>query len=184
MSLINPEKLKTTFKNLETEIHQLLEPPKAPEVPYQVSLDFENDRFQFETSDREEFYILLFSRMANYFERGFLLETQSLASGSLWYCPLHFSEGQIYMAEPVLNVEFPVPSPGPHQVLRALPSQWILKTKDWNHLIPQDKEWTALIFEVAPGMRFLFCTKLAEPWLQVQTENAHHFIEKALTVQP
>lgn len=184
MSLINPEKLKATFKSLETEIQQLLEPPKAPEVPYQVSLDFESDRFQFETTELEEFFILLFSRMANYFERGFLLETHSTESGKSWICPLHFSEGQVYMAEPAIEVEFPIPPSSARRVLRSSPSDWPLKSAEWIRLIPKEKEWTALIFEITPEMRFLFCTKLAEPWLQVQTENAHNYIEKALTVQP
>jgi hypothetical protein len=188
MSLISPEKLKSTIKSLEHEFHQILEPETTKKVPYQVSMEFENDRFQIQTSDREEFYIILFSRLANYFEKGFLIEAQIPNSkgdtGSDWYCSLHFAEGQIYMADPKLKTEFPVPYPGPHRVMSALPKDWTLTTNEWRQLIPQGDEWTALVFAVDENIRFLFFTRLAEPWLHLQTEKAHQFIETALTELP
>lgn len=186
MSLINPEKLKNSLKKIEKDLHQLLEPTTPAKPPFQVSLDFENDRFQIHTTDREEFYILLFSRLSNYFEKGFLLEanTNAHSTSASWLCSLHFSEGQLFVADPLLAVEFPIPSPGPHKVVKSLPAEWPLESKEWAQLIPQTPEWSALVFEVTADLRFLFCTRLAEPWLQVQTENAHKFIETASSVQP
>jgi hypothetical protein len=184
MSFIDQEKIRASFKKLESEFHQILDPSKEINNPFEVSMDFENDRFQIQAHEKEEFYVLLFSRLSLSFEKGFLLEAKSELSSSPWTCALHFSEGQLSVLETSIPTEFPVPSPGPHKVVRANPSQWDLKTKEWRYLLPQTPEWTALLFEVGPGIRFLFCTRLAEPWLQTQTENTHQFIERALTYQP
>jgi hypothetical protein len=184
MSLIAPEKLKNTLAKIETEIQEWLETETEAKAPYQVATDFENDRFLFQTDDREEFFILLFSKMSNYFEKGFLLEGIQERTEPEWHCTLHFSEGQIYLADPSIKVEFSLPSPGPHQVLRSHPAEWTLHTPEWRQMVPQGPEWTALIFEVSPQIRFLFCTQLAEPWLQLQTEKSYNFIQTSLTVAP
>lgn len=184
MALINSDKIKFNLERIETEIQKWLEPTLSPGAPYQVSTEFEADRFQFETSDQEEFYILLFSRLANYFEKGFLMESLLEHDLPSWSCALYFTEGRIALADPPLKAEMPLPSPGPHRVFKANPSQWRLKTPEWKNLIPQQERWTALVFEIAPQIRFLFYTQLAEPWLKVQTENAHKFIERALSVLP
>lgn len=184
MSLAKSEKLKATLKEIKTEIHQLLDSPQQPEMPYPISLDFASERFQIEAADREEFLILLFSRMANYFEKGFLLEKTDELGAVEWRCPLYFAKGQVYMIEAPLLAEFPVPSPGALNVYRAIPSQWTLTNIEWQNLIPQQNEWTTLIFEVASDSRFMFCTTLAEPWLKIHTEKAHQLIQKALTELP
>jgi hypothetical protein len=184
MSLLNPEKIKSSIKNLETEIQKWLEPPASSQTPFQVATDFENDRFQLNTNDRDEFFVLLFSRLASYFEKGFLLEAQTLDAEPEWYCTLHFANGQIFLAEPSIKTEFALPTPGPNRVVRSTPWSWDLKSPEWRQMIPQTKEWTALVFEITPDIRFLFCTQLAEPWLKVQTENAHNFIVTAMTVLP
>lgn len=184
MSIINQDKIKARLKQIENEFHQLLEPQPSGSSPFDVSMDFENDRFQIHADDREEFYVLLFSRLSHSFEKGFLLEATKGAPDYTWMCSLRFSEGNLSVSDRPIIVEFPISSPGPHKVVRANPGQWNLKTTEWRQMIPQGTEWTALLFEVAPEIRFLFITRLAEPWLQTQTENAHQFLERALTHQP
>lgn len=185
MSLIYPEKIKLSLRHLEQEIHEWLEPTKIQQKPYEVSLDFESHRFDLQVQDRTEFLILLFSRMANYFEKGFLLEgISSDKSLPQWACSLNFSNGELYVADPSLQVNFPIPAMGLQSVLRNQADHWGPQEGLWTHLLPRDSEWTALIFCPSPELRFLFFTRLAEPWLKTQTENAHKFIITALADLP
>lgn len=185
MSLLNSEKLKNKIHQIEKEINRLLEPATPPKLPFQICTDFENDRFHLETKDEEEFHILLFSRMANYFEKGFLLEgIQSTTASPQWFCSLHFSEGHLQVMEPSLEVNFPLPPPRPHLIFKSEVSSWKNLGKEWQSLIPTTPEWSALILEPTPGLQYLFFTRLAEPWLKLQTENAYKFIETAMTVLP
>lgn len=184
MSLYTSDQLKRHVKTFEKQIQKWLEPSLELKNPYQVSLEFENDRIQFETTDLQEFSILLFSRMSNYFEKGFLIEENKIFGKQKWTCPLYFNEGNIFISDPPLQTEFPIPNPGLKKVVSSLPSNWNLQSQNWKALIPQSEKWTALIFQIRPELRFLFCSQLAEPWLKIQTENALNFIEKALAVQP
>ncbi|MEY4616111.1 MAG: hypothetical protein RJB66_1071 [Pseudomonadota bacterium] len=184
MSIISTDKIKSSLKKIEAEVQHLLELKPTPIDLFEVSTDFENDRFQIQANDREEFYILLFSRLSQSFEKGFLLEASNNYSDKAWTCALHFSEGSISVAEHPIPVEITIPSPGPNKVIKASPLEWNLKTVSWKTLIPVGREWSALLFEISPDIRFLFITRLAEPWLQIQTEKAHQFIERALSLQP
>jgi hypothetical protein len=184
MGLIKTEKIKASLKKIEHEVHQWLDPAPSTPPPFQVSLDFESDRFQFESSDHDEFSILLFSRMANYFEKGLLLEADGKGDIQRWFCSLHFAEGHLHLLDPALLVVFPVPSPGPKQVFKSDLATWNISDAHWQQMIPRGPEWSSLAFEISPERRLVFFTRLAEPWLKLQTENAHRFIETAMTAYP
>jgi hypothetical protein len=184
MSLFTSDQLKKHVKTFEKNIQKWLEPSLEIKHPYQVNLEFENDPIHFETTDFQEFSILLFSRMSIYFEKGFLIEDIKNLNVQNWTCPLHFCDGNIFISDPPLEIDFPIPSPGAKKVLCSTPSNWTLHSQKWQILIPQSEKWTALIFQISPELRFLFCSQLAEPWLKIQTENALNFIERALAVQP
>lgn len=130
--------IKKVYERIEKEVHRWVEVPSESSTPFEVSREFNTMNLQFETDDPSEFFILLFSRMSNFYEKGFLFErgvpsatkdsSPSKSESDPWICSIAFNEGKVFLLSPSLEAEVPLPALDANKVTVSFPKDWELKS--------------------------------------------------------
>ncbi len=124
--------------------------------------------------DLEDRTIILFSRLAIFFDIGILLEKENLN----WKAQAYFEEGRM---NPLIDQAMEVkggPQISPLQIVKA-PAIPFLKQLGIHEKIRNPENLTAFLFRPHDQVSFLVMTRLAGPWLKNHMNEVHQEILKA-----